>query len=312
MGDIFDNFAKQFDTAEAEDDDDAAEQVVQQLSSEDRYDQEEEDEGLAEAQRRVNKAIYYQTIARDGVIEDNGSKETAEINAEARLWARQQMKKLINGASEETVAAPVVQLPFSEKEIFVLKKLIEKAIPVFFNGEIAPEPPVVKKVQTSATAPAPAPAAPAIKRVQTQSHKPVPKKVVAPTAKAPPKPAPAPAKMAPAEGPKKPLRVKKGADGDYDYDSIPTDQVFKDPKDNQLYKYVPHPQEDNRRIKRKVTNQVRNVGAIPMPTQQQQSMISQQKSMESVDLGSSANSIFPDDKFGGDVLVAAAAKAMVK
>ena len=289
---LFDDFAKEYGEDEAESSDPAVDQVIQEL------DDEEIDDELREAEKRLSKAAYYKVIVRNGVIEEDGTAEAAEINAEARFWARKMMVKLLKGTDPDEPKQVPVESPFNEREILVLKKIIEKVL--LAQGE-KPVDPVVKKVPTQ-------PVTPQVKTIKTNKP-PTPGK---PPAKKPPQTPPAAAAAKPPKNaPKKPFKPKVNPNGELDYDNIPTGEMFKD-KDGQFYKYVPHPQEDNTRIKIKVTGQVRNPQALPMPSSKQQmEAISHSQATASINTGAPGNTNFPDlQSAGTDMLVAAAATAM--
>jgi hypothetical protein len=129
-------------------------------------------------------------------------------------------------------------------------------------------------------------------------------------------PAPAPQKKPAKPGPKPtkqpqlfvPSRTNAGK---IDYAGIPLEQAFRD-EDGQLYKFVPHPQKDNTRVKIKVTNQVRNTASVPFPTTKQgMESLSRAQAMDTLNAGGSGNSIFSDEKsLDPRLFVAAAAGAL--
>src|SRR6266404_8204747 len=71
------------------------------------YSEESIDDELAAAERQIAKATYYKAIVRQGVVEDDGTELSAEVNAEAKLWARYMTMRLLRPASlaEATPAA---------------------------------------------------------------------------------------------------------------------------------------------------------------------------------------------------------------
>jgi hypothetical protein len=298
MAGILDEFARSFDseeepaTAEA-----AAEAVVNALDDDDI------DEELSEAEKRLAKAAYYKAIVRGGVVEEDGTPQAAEVNAEARVWARQMMGKLLGIAREQ---APVkVESPFTPNEVTALKKLAGFALAKM--GELPAEP-QVKMVE--------APKTPTLRKIQAQQQQPAPR--TAPPA--PSKPQPGPGKTATAGKGKKPPKAKPGADGTVNYDSIPSKTPFTD-TDGQIYKFVDNPNYDpdkkgsKPRTKLKVTNQVRGVGAMPTPNKAQMEAITASQSMEAVNSGVSASASSPfgagkdEDKVQG-LFVAGAAHAL--
>lgn len=274
---------------------DPSERIVQSLSDSEIDDIDDE---LLEAERRLAKAAYYKVIVKNGVIEDNGSQEAAEINAESKLWARQMMVKLLKGERPEEQKPVQAQLPsvlanLTEKQAVALVKLADKAISMM--GEPTVEP-TVKKVQTAPT--------PMVKKVKTSAPAPVAKK-----------PASAPAKP-------KPKAPPKAADGKPDYDSVPTGEVFRD-VDGHHYKFVENRNYDpsaplmdaagkpnpyaKQRTKLKVTKQVQNNSGMPVLSREQLQSVTAAQSLDSVALGRNANEIFPDSQGGQDVFVMAAA-----
>lgn len=311
MADLFDGFEQEFDV-EGEEKPAQTDSVARVMAAMQPTASpvEDMDEELREAEKRIGKATYYRVIVRDGVIEDDGSSGAREINEEAKLWARQQMARLIGiGRVEAVVAAPVAAPQFNDREVVILKKLAEVAAREYGAGK--PSEPAVRKVQA---APAPAPVA---RKVQTTPAAPKPE---------PPKPTPAPAKkpdpkLAPAK--KKPaasaektrILRPKVVNGVVNYDAIPTGEIFRDPEDKRLYKFVQSgaaPNDPKVRFKRAVSGQTRGAGMIPMPSQHQQVHISQTQSTQAADMGGSANTIFPDKEGGVDVFVLAAAGATRK
>ena len=293
MAGLFDEFSQEYDVEgeEAPRERDPVSRVVAEIDS---LSDESIDDELKEAEKRLGKAAYYKVIVRDGVIEEDGSESAAEINAEARLWARQQMAKLLGIGGMAVPAPQPAPSQFNDKEVLVIKKLVEKVLAS--QGE-RPTEPAVRKVQAQA------PQAPTVRKVPTEpAAKPKPAKPpVKPKA---PKPAPA------ASGKPRILRPRATPDGAVNYDAIPTGEVFRDPLDKMLYKFVPHPTEDNRRVKMNVTNQVRNAAALPMPMPSQMTAISAAQSMETANSGQSANTLFPDKEGGNDVFILAGAGAL--
>src|SRR5688572_22300763 len=295
----FDEFARSFGGADEEEPEpqqpqrqrqarhDAISEVVDSLNDEDI------DDELREAEKRLSKAAYYKQIVRSGIIEEDGTPEAAEINAEARLWARQRMVTLLKG---EQPAAPqaAVESPFTDKEIMALKAVAGKVL--LSQGE-KPVDPVVKKIQTTP----PAPTGPQVKTLKTGNKpkaQPEQRKQAAPAA--PPAPAgkpPGKKPPPPAPAKRKFLRPERDDEGKIDYYALPMETPFED-TDGQIYKMIPHPDEDNRRIKRKITGQVKAVDAIPMPmTKHQIEAVSAAQAMATIDAGASASASSP---FGSD------------
>lgn len=239
----------------------AADQIMSEL------DEQDIDEELREAEKKLTKAAYYKALVVSGVVEDDGTDAAAEVNAEASLWARQQMAKLL-GRGEAKPEPVKVELPFSDKEIQALKRLAGRALEM--AGERATEP-VVKPVT--------APPAPTVRTVAAKP-KPQPKPTVAkPQPQKPQQKRPVPGK-APA---KKPQPKKP----EIDYDSIPSGQVFTD-VDGVERKFVDNPNFNpdipgsKKRAKIGVANQVRDTAVVPMPTGAHMETISQIQSAESI------------------------------
>ncbi len=304
MAGLLDEFARSFDSGEDEEQspDAVAQAVVNTLDDDDI------DEEMSEAEKRLSKAAYYKSIIKNGgVIEEDGTPQAAEVNAEAKTWARQKMAELL-GVAKPVVADVKIELPFTPNEITALKKLAGFALAKM--GEL-PADPVVKKVE--------APKAPTVKKVASQQPKKVERTELqgkpAPAARAKPQPGP---NQTVAGKKTKPAKVVKDAEGKPDYESMPSGQVFKD-VDGNLYKMVDNPRFDPEvkgskpRTKLKVTNQVKGVGAFPTPNKQQMEAITASQSQDTVNTGASASATSP---FGSDtnatpgVFVAAAAGSL--
>jgi len=318
MADLFDGFEQEFDV-EGEEKPSQPSGVARVMAGMQpaAVPVEDMDEELREAEKRIGKATYYRVIVRDGVIEDDGTAGAREINEEARFWARQQMARLIGIGRAEAVAPVPAAAPaqFSDKEVVILKKLAEVAEREYGAGK--PAEPAVRKVQA---APAPAPVARKVQTVPAPKPAPAPKPEAkpAPAPKKPEPPKPA-AAAAPAKkkgvGDKPRILKPKVVNGVVNYEAIPTGEIFRDPEDNRLYKFVQSgaaPNDPKVRFKRAVSGQAKTAGMIPMPSQHQQQQISQTQAVEAADLGGSANTIFPDKEGGVDVFVLAAAGATRK
>lgn len=259
---LFDESA--YDVGEESDDTEAAaaEQIVSEL------DEQDIDEELREAEKKLTKAAYYKALVTAGVVEDDGTEAAAEVNAEASLWARQQMAKLLGREKPAQAPAPVkVELPFTDKQIQALKSLADRALQI--AGERVAEP-VVKPVA--------APPTPAVRTVATKP-KPAPKPVASKPQQKKPAAKPQGKKPVPGKKPAKPQEM--------DYDSIPSGEVFTD-TDGAQYKFVdnrnfdPSIEGSKPRVKIKVTNQVRDVQAIPMPSKGAMEAITANQAAEAV------------------------------
>lgn len=299
---LLDDFSSEFSDSDEDDSpiDDAVDRVIEDL------DDEEIDDELREAEARLSKAAYYKAIVRGGVIEEDGSRESTEINAEARLWARQMMVRLLKGGTAEAPAVQVEAL-FTPNEVRALKLVAGKLLAS--QGEKAVDP-VVKKVQAQ-----PTPVRGPQVKVQPATHGAARPKMK-PKAPTPP---PKASRQAPATSqPTAPKRVKRAradAQGNVNYDAFENDEVFKD-VDGQLYKMIPHPSEDNYRVKRKVSTQVRSADgdAKPMPSPQEMEQISAAQAMQTIDAGASASSSLPGGELAGTArhFIAAAAGSLNK
>jgi hypothetical protein len=294
MAGIFDEFTNTFGDHNNEEAN-ASSQNFQEMNDEDI------DDELREAEKRLAKAAYYKVVASQGVVDDNGSREASEVNAEAKLWARQSMVKLLRG--EDPMAPPKPVTTFTESEVDELKQLaasssplkalVAKAIAMGMVSTPIAEP-SVRKVS------APVTKEPTVRKVQTQ---PAPKQYQ-------PKQVQTPVK-------KRPLRPRKDENGEIDLEAIPSGEVFKD-VDGQLYKLVDNPNfnpdnpKSKPRTKIKVTTQVKTPGSIPMPSVSQMPGITSAQSMDTVNAGisASANSPFGSDPVSASAMVVAAAKSM--
>jgi hypothetical protein len=304
MAGIFDDFDRAFDTGEGRsesdsDEDQASQAAMDSLDADDGIDEE-----LREAEKLLAKAAYYKAIVRNGVIEDDGTTQAVEVNAEAKIWARQMMGKMLGRNQPEPVK---VESPFTENEVKALKKLAGFALAKM--GEL-PADPVVKKIE--------APPVPTVRKVPAQTKPALQpsKKPAAPPAKKPPvKPQP------PARNGKKhrqPGKVAINDDGTPDYESIPTQETFAD-VDGALCKMVENPafnpdvKGSKPRSKVKITSQVKVAGGFPPPNRYQMESLSQSQSMETISAGVSASAtsaVAPDEHANQTVFIAAAAKSL--
>jgi hypothetical protein len=141
MAGLFDEFARSFDPVEEREQESSPDAVAQ--AAVDSLDDDEIDEELSEAEKRLAKAAYYKAIVRGGVIEDDGTSQATEVNSEAKVWARQMMGKLLGLAS--SLPVPVkVESQFTDNEVKALKKMA--GVVLRQMGEL-PNDPVVKKVE---------------------------------------------------------------------------------------------------------------------------------------------------------------------
>jgi hypothetical protein len=300
-------YASSFDTGaqETAEADAAASRLVEALNDDNI------DEELSEAEKRIAKAMYYKAIVRGGVVEDDGTAQAAEVNDEAKVWARQQMAVLL-GLVTAVAPAPKADATFDEREVKALKLLASKLV-AMGEEEAKPEP-VVKKVS--------APTTPVVKKVGAPPAPPQPK----PTPKSPQK---TNAKPAPVSA-KKSGQASKGVDED----RVADGEEFVDAS-GRTCRMVPnpilnpdHPSYDpdvfnpespaynpkaKRRVKIVVARQVKNNQARPMPSPQEMAGISMAQSVNAVNQGvsASASSPFGADDASPNLFVAAAAKSMV-
>lgn len=241
-----------------------------------------DDDELLEVEKRLNKARYYQTIVKDGVLEDDGSAAASEINAEVSTWARQQMAKLIGRSVPEKRVSD-----FSEDQVSILKEIADRVL-ASKNGTPAPDP-VVKRVAQPAVKKQPTPR---VKEPQVVRQAPQQRPQQARQA------APQKAKQA------RPDELPRLPDGTVDYDAIPTDQPFVE--DGKRYKFVmnPRPPDDGSkpRVKMNITNQVAPAVRMPMPgSKQAWESITAMQSQQTIQAGGNANNnVFPDA--GGGIL----------
>lgn len=266
-----------------------------------------EDQGLDEEFRLANlkmkKAQFYRVIVDNGVVEDNGTSEAAEVNAEAKQWARRSMLRLLKGENpNDPPPVAKVELPFSLDEVDALKKLVKKALAMGMVEKTS-DPPAVRKVQSQ-------PAAPTVRKVKTDGGSKPPQAAPAQATPIPPQPQPKP------KGEKKPLKPKPGADGTIDYEEIPSGEVFKD-TDGRFYKMVDNPRFDpdikgsKPRTKISVTTQVKTPRSLPMPQGAQLSAVTAAQSMEAVNMGASVSSqVDPNSDGDQATFIRAAAGAL--
>lgn len=286
-------FETEFDTADSPSDEVIAEAAAQATETSDA----DIDEELAEAEKRLAKAAYYKAIVRSGVIEDDGTPQAAEVNDEARKWARQRMAVLVGIAAPQPVAAPQAPPQFNDREVVALKKVAEKVLASM--GE-RPADPVVKMQA--------APAVPTVKKVAASAPPKAPKTPVPPAPKAP---------AGKTGKPKTKSQLPKTASGQIDYAKIPSGEVFTD-VDGQNYRFIDNrsfdpdrtydalvakgvppelakAQASHPRIKSKVAG--RRKGVVPMPDKRQMEMITAAQANETTNVGGSASATSP---FGGD------------
>lgn len=271
MGNGFaDSFESEFGLDE-EEDSDVFEEVAQ--SFQDSEPEEASSNIMVEARKKLAKAAYYELIVKNGVVEDNGTPQAREVNAEAQKWAYGQMTILL-GMESSDKKVPVVQSPFTENEVLALKKLAEKLL-----GMTKDEPakPAIKLTQAPAE-----PLQPKLKKVASVQPK-APQKAPAPAPQAPPKPV---------KGEKKLPKVKVAEDGSVDYDRVPSNVHFTD-TDGLVYQFKDNPHFDpdkpgsKPRAKVKVSTQVKGDGLnrLPFPDRHSMEAITMTQSSATVQAG---------------------------
>jgi hypothetical protein len=302
---LLEEFARQYGEQADEEEERGPEQEVG-----DQIGDEEIDDELREAEKRLAKAAYYKQIVKDGIVNEDGTSEASEINAEVRLWARREMVRLLKGGGADVPVAPTI-FPFTDEEVATLKAIVAK---LRTGRPAAPPEPTVRTIQAAPPPPAP----PKVKTIKTSAAPPPAPKKKPPQGAPPSKPAQTarPQPKAPAADGKKEkvVRVRRDAEGKPypPYDEIPLDITFKD-LDGQLYRFIPHPSEDNTRVKRKISTQVRSPDSIPMPSREAMEAISASQSTSTLNTGvsASATSPFGQDNAGtSNHFVAAAAGSM--
>ncbi len=249
--------------------------------------QEEDDPELLEVEKAWEKYGYYKVIVKNGVVIDDGSPEAAEVNAEGRLWARQQMAKLFGRGPTASAPAPTQEL-FNQDQVNILREIADRTMAAM--GSKRQEPQVVRN---SAPGKKPGPQ-PMTQAAVTTKQKPQPQ-------------ARQVARPAPDSLPRK-------KDGSVDYDAIETGKTFVD-DNGEKYKFVdnPRPSEGSPpRVKLKVSGQVRGRGVLPMPSQKAQEIISQSQAMNAINIGGSANMDQGSRQLiaGSSILTAAAAVSL--
>lgn len=215
------------------DDDDVLSEADEQL-----------DEEMSEAERRINLAGYYKQLARGGVFKD-GSEEAAIVDGELKEFARERMSILLNLGTHK----PKVELPFTADQVEMLKALADR----YAQKQASPSQPTVRPLASPS-----APAAPVATRPAIPQVKPL----------APPANARKPAQAVQKPVAKKPAQqaVPKGKPrAGRDYDDISDGEVFTER--GKQYRFVPHPDSSiGGRLKVHVTpGPVRNPQAIAMP-----------------------------------------------
>lgn len=295
MSDIFDQFDKAFGGG------DAVEQVVNYVAptgaappgsrGRGTPPPPEDDAELLEVEKRLTKASYYKAIVKSGVMEEDGSPEATEINGEARLWARQQMAKLIGQP-----AAPVQEKTsdFTQAQVDILREVADGILERTGRAK-KPEPKVRKMVPQ-----------PELKRPAPQQPRQQVKSPVAP--KQPPKPAQQQTAQPAAPEVVQAVDLPRRPDRSVSYDDIPTGTPFVD-DDGLTYKYVenrdPVSSVNKPRIKMNVTKQTGRSTARPMSKEAMEAM-SLIQAQDAIALGAHSNTIFPENNTKQLVLAAAA------
>ena len=227
------------------------------------------DEEFSEAEKLLAKAAYYKAVARAGVVDDDGTPQAAEVNAEARAWAREMMGRMLG----RSAAAPPREEVFSESEVRALKRLAGIALAKM--GE--PNDPVVKRAE--------APPVPRVTKVASQ-QRPAPR-----AAQQPRKQARTGQKVIKAT----PKPQKKGDPKSASYDHIPSGQPFQD-EEGQTWKWVDNPNYDPSVPKSRARGMIRidvrqaaSNKALPMPQGRQLDAILAGQASQTVNAGVNAN-----------------------
>lgn len=292
----------------------------------------------AEIDRRLAKAPYYRAIINNGIVEDDGSDISAEINAEFAELARERLRDWL-GVGKPKVETKV-ELPFTPEEVQKLKDLAAaatftenetKALKSWAKNLLAkvgelPSEPAVRRVNVAAPPAAvkrqPVATGPAVRKQQppapvakTESQPQKPKATPKPARQAPKpaqtrsKPKAETTKQAKPVGPVKELpRQQQPIERTEEiaYEQIPLGQVFKD-LDGNLYRRVGNPKFDpdvegsKPWSKIKVTNQVGGIGRVPMPTGLMLTAATEAASAASFELKASGNTVYQDEAGGKDV-----------
>lgn len=293
---IADNtFSQVFDTGEDEQQGEAADAQAQaELEPED------VDAEVADVDKRLAKAACYRAIIQDGVLQDNGSDVTSEVNEENRRWARNMMAILVGkakpqpqlpGLTAEEVAGLKVLLQLATPEVVAtLKQLAARAL----QYAAAPRPePAVKRVQVQEQQQQ-------VQKVQPRQPQTMAKRAQPQQPKKPPAPAPKPPQKTQPAAKKAPPAPKGGGDP---YEDVPSKQVFEDERDGQLYKWIDNPRYDPAvpgskvRFKIKVTKQITNNHAKPFPTIHEMQIISQVQAEKTIAAGASSTAL--GEEYGG-------------
>ena len=147
---------------------------------------EEDLDALLEAHNRGQLKInYYQAVYQAGVVTDDGSVESQEVNEEARNWVRSQIVRLIRGQTAET---PKDQL--TPDEVAQVRAMLANPPSQFTAFEVASIKSLASKVQRLEPAP-----------IKTTVEAAIPKAAPTPAVVQKPKPV---AKAAPASTTAKP------------------------------------------------------------------------------------------------------------
>jgi hypothetical protein len=223
-----------------------------QTSEDDILDQEEQlDEEMSEAEKRINLAGYYKQLAKGGIFND-ASEEAKIVDKEVRQFARERMAILLGLPS---APKPKVELPFTENQIQVLQWMADR---YYEKQQQAVSQPAMRPPAPPAVVPPPQVAKPTIPTI---------------------KPLSAPANAQKSES--KPVRKAKTDKSKIDYDKISDGEVFLE--NGKHWKFVTNPETGKRlklgvNLKRQVTPPHRQ----PMPSNESMAMISEQQAMNQV------------------------------
>lgn len=105
-----------------------------------------------EAERRLRRAQYYQSILNEELFQDDGSQDAIDVREEIREFARNRLAILLGVKTEQTAAKSAI---FDDQEVKVLKQIVAKLLKKPELAEPA-KPPSLKPVNGPKTRPAPA------------------------------------------------------------------------------------------------------------------------------------------------------------
>lgn len=234
-----------FNSFDDEELDGGAQAEDQQDPVDELFDAEEElDEEMVEAEKRITLAGYYQRLARGGIFKD-GSDEARIVDTEVRQFARERMSVLLGlPSAPKSAPKPQAELPFSEEQLDALRQWADRIIERQHNGG-QPQMSSPKPPQLPAAAP------------QQRTTQPVITPVAPPPTMA--KPRKGALDVQARRKTPQPQQRKRNQKQDIDqaYANVPDLQPFE--VDGVTYKWVRNP-DTNERVRLKV-NTAKQVGA---------------------------------------------------